>query len=105
MDHKIIISFLYWTIWFLNVLAYFPTIKDIFINRKKRANFNSYLVWLFISLITFLYAFFVVNDFLFILMSWISIFLNIIVLIWYFRIIFIKRCNHKIKKCKKKFKL
>ncbi|MFA5072033.1 MAG: hypothetical protein WC511_06825 [Candidatus Pacearchaeota archaeon] len=44
--------------------GYIPTIIDLLIHKKKSANISSYVIWTFCSLITFLYALFILQDFL-----------------------------------------
>lgn len=50
-------------------IGYFPTIKDLWIHKKKSANINSYLIWTLCSGITFLYSLFILPDLLFRIVS------------------------------------
>lgn len=52
----------------VNLIAYWPTIKDLF-NKKPSANIPSYFLWTATSGITLLYSLFVLNDLLFRLVS------------------------------------
>jgi hypothetical protein len=44
-------------------IGYIPTIIDL-IHKKKSANVPSYAIWTFCSIITFLYALFILSDLL-----------------------------------------
>jgi len=52
----------------VNLIAYWPTIKDLF-NKKPSANIPSYFLWTVTSGITLFYSLFVLNDLLFRLVS------------------------------------
>jgi len=47
------------------LIAYIPTIKDLYWHEKPSANTTSYMIWTVTSGITFLYSLFVLHDFLF----------------------------------------
>jgi len=58
-----IIAFLYASTGIIATIGYFPTIRDL-IKKIASANINSYIIWTFCSLITFLYALLVISDLL-----------------------------------------
>lgn len=76
----IIISCLYAGTGILATIGYLPTIKDL-LNKKASVNLNSYKVWTFIGIITFLYTFFIIKDLLLIIITSSILISNIIVLI------------------------
>jgi len=53
----------------VNTIAYWPTIKDLYYHKKKSANLWSYILWTAASLVTLLYAIFILPDPLFIVVS------------------------------------
>lgn len=58
-----IIAFLYASTGIIATIGYFPTIRDL-MKKIASANINSYIIWTFCSLITFLYALLVISDLL-----------------------------------------
>jgi hypothetical protein len=52
-----------------NIVAYWPTIKDLYFNKKPSANIASYFIWTISTGIAFLYAIFILPDMLFIIVS------------------------------------
>ena len=52
-----------------NVLAYWPTIKDLYVHKKKSANVHSYIVWTICGSIAFLYGIFILQDTLYRIIS------------------------------------
>jgi hypothetical protein len=50
-------------------LAYFPTIRDLYLHKKASANTTTYILWTITSLITLLYSFFILSDTLFRIIS------------------------------------
>jgi len=50
-------------------IGYLPTMKDLWIHKKKSANITSYIIWTLCSGIAFLYALFVLKDLLFRIVS------------------------------------
>ncbi len=52
----------------IGTIAYWPTIKDVY-SHKPSANVSSYLVWTLTTIITFLYAIFILPDPFFIFVS------------------------------------
>jgi hypothetical protein len=46
-------------------LAYFPTIKDLYLHKKASANTTTYLLWTVTASITLLYSFFILPDAMF----------------------------------------
>jgi hypothetical protein len=53
----------------VSVLAYWPTIKDLYHHQKPSANITSYVLWSITTGISFLYSIFIVPDTLFIIVS------------------------------------
>ncbi len=45
-------------------IGYIPTIKDLWIHKRKSANISSYIIWTLCAGITFLYALFILQDLL-----------------------------------------
>lgn len=45
-------------------IGYLPTIKDLWIHKKKSANVTSYVIWTLCAGITFSYALFILKDLL-----------------------------------------
>ena len=50
-------------------VGYIPTIKDLYLHKKKSANTKSYVIWTLSSGITVLYSLFVLPDLLFRIVS------------------------------------
>lgn len=50
-------------------VAYFPTIKDLYLQKNASANTTTYLLWTITALITLLYSFFILPDTLFRIIS------------------------------------
>jgi hypothetical protein len=53
----------------VGVIAYWPTIKDIYYRKKPSANVTSYSLWTITSGIAFLYSLFILPDLLFRIVS------------------------------------
>jgi hypothetical protein len=53
----------------IGLIAYWPTIKDLYYYKKPSANIASYVVWTATSGIAFLYAVLILPDWLFIIVS------------------------------------
>jgi len=49
----------------VGALAYWPTLKDLYIHKKPSANTRSYAVWTITTGVAFLYGLFVLDDMLF----------------------------------------
>ena len=60
-----LLIFAYLGVGIIATIGYIPTIKDLWIKKKKSANVTSYAVWTLTSCITFLYSLFVLSDLLF----------------------------------------
>jgi len=58
-----ILAFLYASTGIIATIGYIPTIKDL-TKKIASANIHSYVIWIFCSSITFLYALFVISDLL-----------------------------------------
>jgi hypothetical protein len=50
-------------------IAYFPTIRDLYLNKKASANTTTYILWTITALITLHYSFFILPDILFKIIS------------------------------------
>ena len=50
-------------------IAYFPTIRDLYLHKKQSANITTYILWTITALITLLYSFFILHDILFRIIS------------------------------------
>jgi len=59
-----VIIILYASVGVIGVIGFFPTIKDLLL-KKKSANVHSYVIWTFCSGVSFLYAFLIIKDLLF----------------------------------------
>ena len=64
----------------IRIIAYWPTIKDLYLRKKASANITSFSLWSVTSGITFLYSLFILSDFLFRVVSFIGFILCVIVL-------------------------
>jgi hypothetical protein len=62
-------------------IAYFPTIKDIYYNKKACANISSYVLWTVTGCISFLYSLFILPDLLFRFVTGLNLIACMIVLI------------------------
>jgi hypothetical protein len=73
----------------LTIIAYWPTVKDL-LSKKLSANATSYFIWTIAAGITLLYSIFILNDFLFRLVSAVNFLSCSIILI----------LDIRLKKCK-----
>jgi len=64
---------------FVDVLGYWPTIKDLW-NKKPSANTRSYVLWTTTTGVAFLYSLFILPDLLFRIVSGMFFVSNIIIL-------------------------
>lgn len=53
----------------VNLMAYWPTIKDLYSHKKPSANISSYKLWTLEYFITLLYGIFILEDTLFIIIT------------------------------------
>ncbi|MFH1227423.1 MAG: hypothetical protein V1701_05920 [Planctomycetota bacterium] len=53
----------------IGLIAYWPTIKDLYYHKKPSANISSYVLWTATSGVAFLYALLILPDLLFIIVS------------------------------------
>ncbi len=53
----------------LVTIGYLPTMKDLYLHKKKSANTQSYLIWTVCTAITLLYSIFILPDLLFRIVS------------------------------------
>lgn len=58
----------------VGVLAYWPTIVDLYHHKKPSANVSSYLLWTLTGAIAFLYSLFILPDLLFQIVSGLNFF-------------------------------
>lgn len=63
------IKYAYGFVGVIGFIAYFPTIKDLYLHKKPSANLLSYALWTTSTFIAMLYSYFVLDDFLFRLVS------------------------------------
>jgi hypothetical protein len=75
----------------VNIVAYWPTIKDLSFDKQDTANLMSYTLWTFSSGISLLYGIFILKDNLLIFISGIIFFANLIV--WLLKIRYLKKFN------------
>ena len=68
-----ILSILYAGVGIASLIAYIPTIKDLWHHEKPSANTSSYAIWTVTSLVAFLYSIFVLPDFLFRMVSTVNL--------------------------------
>jgi len=76
-----LISLAYASVGIINILAYWPTIRDLHHHRRKSANMSSYMIWTATSFVTLLYSLFILPDFLFRAVSLLSFIACAVVLI------------------------
>ena len=58
------LAFLYAAVGALVIIGYFPTMKDLWVHRKKSANTSSYVIWTLSSSIGLLYSLIFLQDWL-----------------------------------------
>lgn len=76
--HTLIIA--YGGVGIIGVIAYWPTIKDLYHYKKSSANVASYVLWTTTSGIAFLYSLFILPDLLFRIVSGVNFVACILVL-------------------------
>lgn len=59
----------YASVGIVSVIGFIPTIKDLWLLKKKSANLSSYIIWTATGGISFLYSLFIVPDLLFRIVS------------------------------------
>lgn len=64
IDWIVVLTLLYSLWWIITFLWFIPTMIDLY-KWKPSANINTYLIWFLTTLITSLYWFFVLKDFMF----------------------------------------
>lgn len=47
---------------FVCCIAYFPTIRDLYFDKKTNVNTTTYFLWTITALITLLYSFYILSD-------------------------------------------
>ena len=62
-------------------IGYWPTIKDLWINKRKSANIASYVIWVACSVISFLYSLFILKDLLYRIVSGLGLLCCMLILI------------------------
>ncbi|MFN8672292.1 MAG: hypothetical protein U0457_09475 [Candidatus Sericytochromatia bacterium] len=65
----------------IGLIAYLPTLKDLYLHKKQSANISSYILWTATGGISFLYGIFILKDFLFIAVSGLNFLACLVVLI------------------------
>ncbi len=64
----------------VDTIAYWPTIKDLWLHKKASANVQSFTIWTLTTGITFLYSLFILPDLLFRIVSGLVFFSNSLIL-------------------------
>lgn len=72
----------------VDIIAYWPTIKDLYYYKKPSANFRSYFIWAITSFIAFMYSLFILQDLLFRIVSGMFFSANLCVLFLILRLKF-----------------
>jgi hypothetical protein len=67
-----LLIYAYASVGVIAIIAYWPTIKDLYHHKKQSANVTSYLLWTFTTAIAFLYSLFILPDLLFRIVSGLS---------------------------------
>ncbi len=80
-----VISYAYAVVGIIGTLAYWPTIRDLLVLKKKSANVASYALWTLSTGIAFLYAIFVVEAFLLTFISGLNFIACFVILILAFK--------------------
>ncbi len=65
----------------IDTIAYWPTIKDLWLLKKPSANIQSYILWTVTTGIGFLYSLLILPDLLFRFVSGMMFFANVVILI------------------------
>lgn len=65
----------------IDIIAYWPTIKDLWIHKKPSANIQSFALWTLATGVSFLYGIFVIQDLLFIIVSGMIFLSNFLILV------------------------
>ncbi|MEX0597426.1 MAG: hypothetical protein WD512_13105 [Candidatus Paceibacterota bacterium] len=76
-----VIIFLFGATAIIDIIGYWPTIKDLYIYKKNSANKRSFALWAATSGVSCLYGIFVLQDNLYIIVSSIYLLANLTVLI------------------------
>ena len=76
-----LIIFLFGATAIIDIIGYWPTIKDLYIHKKYSANSRSYELWASTSGVSLLYGLFILQDTLYIVVSSIYLIANLTVLI------------------------
>ncbi len=76
-----VLTFAYASIGIISNIAYWPTIRDLYVYKKPSANLTSYLLWTATSGIAFLYGLFILKDPLFRIVSGLSFSANFLIAI------------------------
>ncbi len=65
----VIISFAYIISGVVDLIAFLPTIKDLYYSKKESANILSYIIWTSVGFVSLLYSLFVLKDLFFRIVS------------------------------------
>ena len=75
----------------INIIAYWPTIKDLSLDKEDTANLVSYTLWTLSSGASLLYGIFILKDSLFIFISSIIFIANL--LVWVLKFRYLRKTN------------
>ncbi len=75
-----ILTLLYGGVALITLIAYYPTVHDLYRHKKPSANISTYVLWTVASGIGFLYGIFILPDVLFLVVAGINFFANLLVL-------------------------
>lgn len=67
-----VLTIAYGGVGIIGLIAYWPTIRDLYYHKKPSANIPSYIMWTGTTAIAFLYSLFILPDLLFIIVSGIN---------------------------------
>ena len=75
------LTFAYGSVGLLTLIAYWPTVYDLYHHKRPSANVSTYLLWTIASGIGFMYGLCILPDPLFLLVAGTNFFANTIVLL------------------------
>ena len=78
---KNILTFSYACVGVIAAIGYFPTISDLWRHNKMSANISSYVIWVGCSAVSLLYGIFILPDPLFIMVTGLSFFCCLLILL------------------------
>ena len=86
-----ILIWLYGVVGTISIVAYWPTIRDLYLHDKPSANITSYAIWSITSAITFLYSLFILSDVLLRIIVGLNLFCCLLILFLRIKLKFIKK--------------